>query len=87
MISAILKWLRCRYWDFEDALTDLIDWQPRPVSPKPLPPAPPEEQHHYTTCNCVGVGFQRADAESVDALWQQQIFKQKASGRFFEIGY
>jgi hypothetical protein len=61
----------------------------RPATPsiKPLPPAPPEEQHHYTTCNCVGVGFQRADPQSVDALWQQQIFKQIASGRYFEIRY
>jgi hypothetical protein len=45
--------------------------------------APPlEQQFHWTT-----VGLQRADPQTTDALWQQQLFKQIASGRFFEIGY
>jgi hypothetical protein len=43
--------------------------------------APPlEQQFHWKS-----VGLQRADPERVDALFQQQIFRQIASGRFFEI--
>jgi hypothetical protein len=42
--------------------------------------SPLEQSFH-----CTGVGLQRAEPERVDALWQQQIFRQMASGRFFEI--
>lgn len=45
--------------------------------------APPlEQQFHFTS-----VGLQRADPEYVDALWQQQLFRQMAKSRLFEIEY
>jgi hypothetical protein len=44
--------------------------------------APPlEQQLHWTS-----VGLQRADPQTTDALWQQQLFRQMAKG-FFEIRY
>jgi hypothetical protein len=44
--------------------------------------APPlKQQLHWTS-----VGLQRADPQATDALWQQEIFRQMASG-FFEIRY
>ena len=45
--------------------------------------APPLEQSFH----CTSVGLQRADSQATDALWQQQIFRQMASGKFFEIEY
>jgi hypothetical protein len=33
MTGVILKWLRRRWWDFEDAIVDALDWQlPRPAT-------------------------------------------------------
>jgi hypothetical protein len=86
MIS-VLRWLRRRWWAIEDAVTDLIDWSPRPAPSKPLPPAPSEEPKHHVPFHFAAVGMQRADTQSVDALFQQQLFKQIASRRYFEIGY
>jgi hypothetical protein len=86
--SDILKWFRRRYWQIEDALTDLIDWSPPPApSIKPLPPARPKEQHRYANWNCVGVGFQRVTAEQANNEMLQQIFRQMAKHSFFEIRY
>jgi hypothetical protein len=45
--------------------------------------APPLEQSFH----CVAVGLQRADPQAADALFQQQIFRQMASGHLFEIRY
>jgi hypothetical protein len=88
MISAVLKWLRQRWWAIEDKVVDVLDRQPRPTPAlKPLPPAPPSDQHRYVQYSMVGVGFNRADAKSIDAEWQQRIFKQMASGRFFELRF
>ena len=81
------RWLRWRWWDFEDFLTGILDWQPRPEPPiKPLPPAPAPERHHvpfhFTT-----VSMERADPQSVDAEWTASIMRQIASGKFFQIEY
>lgn len=82
----MIAWLRRRWWALEDAVTDLLLYQPRPASPKPLPPAPPEEPKHYVPFHFTAVGLQRADPQAADALWQQQLFRQMAKG-FCEIGY
>ena len=80
------RWLRRRWWQIEDAATDLLDWLPRPDPPlKPLPPAPPKEPSHYVQYSMASVGFNRADAESVDAQWTREIMTKLAAGHFVEI--
>jgi hypothetical protein len=81
MIS-VKKWLRRRWWAIEDALTDLIDWQPRPASPKPLPP---EEPKHYGSCLCASVSFQRMSNEQAHTEMWNAVFKALGRGQFFEI--
>ena len=44
---------------------------------------PPQQQ--YVEWTMIGVGGQNTSVESINAEWQQQIFKQLASGHFFEI--
>lgn len=82
------RWLRRRWWDFEDAITDALDWQPSPAPPlKPLPPAPPKEPHQHVNYSFTSVGFQRATPEQADAEMLQLIFREMAKNTFFEIRY
>jgi hypothetical protein len=57
---------------------DLFSW----LRPKSQPPKPP-----HVTCSAIGVTMRRGDAETVDQQWTQQIFKQMAKSKFFEIRY
>jgi hypothetical protein len=87
MIGAVLKWLRWRYWDFEDAITDVLDWQPRPTPPiKPLP-APPSEPHKHVPFHFTGVTFQRATAEQANAEMLRQVLHAIGKNIFVEIRY
>jgi hypothetical protein len=80
------RWLRRCWWTIEDTLTDVLDWSPRPAPQlTPLPPPAPSEQPKYVPFNFVGVTFQRADAESVDAEWTREIMAKLAAGHFVEI--
>ena len=88
MIGAVSAWLRRRWWALEDALTDVIDWQPRAEPPiKPLPPAPPSEPQHYVPFSAVGVNFQRISAEQANDEMLQQIVKALGRGQLIEIRY
>jgi hypothetical protein len=48
---------------------------------KPKPAPPPAAHSEWTALGTGGA----SSAESVDADWTRQIFRQVASGRFFEI--
>jgi hypothetical protein len=85
-IKKLRRWLRRRYWAIEDALTDLIDWQPSPAPTlKPLPPAPPKEQHKVVPFCFTGLSFNRATAESTDAERLREVFRAIGRNTYVEI--
>jgi hypothetical protein len=43
------------------------------------------ETNHYVPFHFTAVTFQRASPEVVNALWTQEIFRQIASGKYFEL--
>jgi hypothetical protein len=63
-------------------------YQPRATPPiKPLPPAPPKEQHHYVPFHFTGVTFERATAESANAEMLRQVLQAIGKKTFVEIRY
>jgi hypothetical protein len=61
-------------------ISAILTWLRRmPVKAQQPPP------QHYVNWSALGVGGSNTSVESINAEWQGQIFKQLASGRFFEI--
>jgi hypothetical protein len=81
----ISKWLRHRWYAIEDLIDDLL---PRPSATPPMKPPPPRPKPAPPVIFAVcGATFNRASPEQVDALWTQQIFRQMAANKYFELDY
>lgn len=83
----MIAWLRRRWWQIEDTIVDLIDWQRPAPSIKPLQPPAPELPQHYGSCICTSVSFERATNEQINDQFWNEIFQRLAARQLFELRY